>query len=187
MALTESNMMELGAQAPDFELPDTRTGKPLALQDGRGDAGTLVAFICNHCPYVLHVVEAFVQLAADYQSQGIQTLAISSNDIDTHPEDSPERMREFAQKHQFGFPYLYDETQQVAMDYQAACTPEFYLFDAELKCVYRGRMDSARPGNSASNDGADLRAAMDALLAGKPINSEQFPSAGCNIKWKRSA
>ena len=187
MALTESNMMALGTQAPDFELPNTRTGEPLSLRDGKGEAGTLIAFICNHCPYVVHVVKAFVHLAADYQPRGIQTLAISSNDIDTYPEDDPEQMREFAEKHRFGFPYLFDETQQVAKDYQAACTPEFYLFDTQLISVYRGRMDGSRPGNSVSNDGADLRAAMDALLAGEPINSEQFPSAGCNIKWKRSA
>jgi peroxiredoxin len=187
MALTPSNMLPLGTVAPDFRLPDTVSGKTMALQDLKSGTATVVMFICNHCPYVKHVQQGLVALAGDYQGQGVSFIAISSNDADGYPEDAPDRMKAVAQSLGYPFPYLYDETQQVARAYQAACTPDFYVFDGGLRCVYRGQMDDSRPGSGIPVTGSDLRAALDAVLAGRPVNPQQKPSMGCNIKWKRTA
>ena len=184
MAVTESTMMELGVRAPDFSLPEPATGNEISLADVQGKNATLVIFICNHCPFVIHVISGIVKLAGDYQPKGVGVVAISSNDVVNYPEDAPDKMAQFAASHDFSFPYLYDESQDTARAYSAACTPDFFLFDAELKCVYRGQMDSARPSNQEPNDGAELRAALDAVLAGRPVPDRQFPSAGCGIKWK---
>ena len=184
MALVQSNMMPLGSRAPDFLLPDCRAGTLLGLPQSAGDKGTLIAFICNHCPFVLHLVDVFSRVASEYGLKGISTIAISSNDVAAWPEDGPEYMAEFAAARGFDFPYLYDEDQGVAKAYDAACTPDFYLFDAQLKLVYRGQMDSSRPRNDLENDAADLRKAMDAVLEGASVDAAQYPSSGCNIKWK---
>ena len=184
MAFTESTMLPLGVKAPDFELPDTVSGKMLRLEDMKGKRATLIMFLCNHCPYVIHVNPEIARLAKDYQPKGVSFIGISSNDVDKYPADSPDKMKETAQNAGYTFPYLYDETQEVAKNYDAACTPDFYLFDAELKLVYRGRLDSSRPRNELPLTGADLRNALDALLAGQPVSSVQYPSGGCNIKWK---
>lgn len=186
MAVTESTMMELGVAAPDFNLPEPATGETKALTDLKGDKATLVIFMCNHCPFVIHVIEAIVDLANHYQPKGVGVVAISSNDIVNYPEDAPEKMVKFASKYELSFPYLYDESQDVAKAYSAACTPDFFLFDENLSCVYRGQMDGARPSNQEPNDGADLRAALDAVLADKPVSDRQYPSAGCGIKWKNA-
>jgi peroxiredoxin len=183
MALTPSNMVPLGMQAPDFHLPDT-TGAEVALADFAGAPALLVAFICNHCPYVKHVRAAFAKLAREYQARGVAGVGINSNDPVNYPDDSPAQMVQEKKIAGYTFPYLFDETQEVAIAYRAACTPDFFLFDRERKLVYRGQMDASRPGNSKPNDGADLRAALDAVLAGKAPRSEQVPSVGCNIKWK---
>jgi peroxiredoxin len=183
MALTPSTMVALGTPAPDFRLPDT-DGKTVALADSAGAPATLVAFICNHCPYVKHIRPAFAQLVKDYQAKGVAVIAVSSNDVTTHPDDSPAKMKEEKVAAGYTFPYLYDESQAVAKAYNAACTPDFFLYDKNRKLVYRGQMDASRPGNGKPNDGADLRAAIDAVLAGKPVSTTQMPSIGCNIKWK---
>lgn len=185
MALTESNMLSLGTQAPDFSLPDTVSGKTLSLNDVAGEQGTVVMFLCNHCPYVIHTNPEIVRVAGDYQSKGIGFVGISANDVENYPQDGPEKMKEQAERVGYTFPYLYDETQEVARAYDAACTPDFYVFDADRKLVYRGRLDKSRPQNDEPQDGADLRAALDALLAGKLLPEKQYPSAGCNIKWKK--
>jgi len=185
MARTPSNMLELGTQAPHFSLPDTVSGKELSLADLTSEKATLIMFICNHCPFVLHVNEELVRLAADYQSKGISFIAISSNDVLNYPQDSPDRMKALAEQVGYTFPYLYDESQEVAKSYQAACTPDFYLFDGNLELAYRGQLDASRPGNNIPVTGEDLRTAMDALLAGVPITRDQKPSMGCGIKWKR--
>lgn len=185
MSLTPSNMMPLGKKAPDFNLPDTVSGKTVSRADITGDKATVVMFICNHCPYVLHVKDELTRVAERYQSQGVGFVAISANDITTHPEDAPEKMTEFAAENGFPFPYLYDESQAVAKAYNAACTPDFFVFDADLKCAYRGQLDASRPGNSEPVTGADLRASLDSILEGDMIPEEaQTPSQGCNIKWK---
>ncbi len=188
MARTASNMLALGTPAPDFQLPDTVSGKLLSLQDIRGKKATVVMFICNHCPFVIHIQEELSQLARDYQSKvqnsGVNFVAISANDAENFPQDGPEKMTDFADQNNFIFPYLYDETQEVAKAYQAACTPDFYIFDDTLRCVYRGQLDGSRPGNEVPVSGEDLRAALDAVLAGQPVNKTQKPSMGCNIKWK---
>jgi len=185
MALTESNMLSLGTQAPDFSLPDTVSGKTLSLNDVAGEQGTVVMFLCNHCPYVIHTNPEIVRVAGDYQNKGIGFVGISANDVENYPQDGPEKMKEQAERVGYTFPYLYDETQEVARAYDAACTPDFYVFDADRKLVYRGRLDKSRPQNDEPQDGADLRAALDALLAGRPLPEKQYPSAGCNIKWKK--
>jgi peroxiredoxin len=185
MALTQSTMMPLGTRAPDFELPDTITGKKLSLQQLKGEKGTLILFICNHCPYVQHDKDQFIDIAREYAARGIQTIAVSSNDINQYPEDAPDKMKEMMEE--WGNPfaaYLFDESQEVAKAYQAACTPDIYLFDAGLACVYRGRLDDSTPKNEVLPTGKDLREALDNLLANRPISSEQIPSMGCNIKWK---
>jgi len=184
MALTPSTMLPLGTRAPAFTLPDTVSGKILSLDALKGAKGTLVMFICNHCPYVKHVNVGLVQAAVEYQRKGIGFVAISSNDVKGYPEDGPDKMKAAAKALGYPFPYLYDESQAVAKAYQAACTPDLFLFDEKLACVYRGQLDDSRPGSGVPVTGKDLRAAMDALLAGKSIGSEQKPSVGCNIKWK---
>lgn len=184
MSLTPSNMLPLGTTAPSFSLPDVISGKTMSLAELKSDVGTVVMFICNHCPFVIHVQEQLIQLAKDYQAKGVRFIAINANDAETYPDDSPENMRQRALEWHYPFPYLFDESQAVAKAYQAACTPDFYLFDGNLACVYRGQLDRSRPGNHQPVNGADLRAALDALLTGQPIPPEQTPSQGCNIKWK---
>lgn len=184
MALTPSTMLPLGTHAPAFMLPDTVSGQALSLEALKGPRGTVVMFICNHCPYVKHVNAALVRASKDYLGQGIAFVAISSNDVASYPDDAPDRMKAAARQLGYPFPYLYDESQEVAKAYRAACTPDLFLFDASLSLVYRGQFDDSRPGKGDA-DGRDLRAAMDALLAGRAIGAEQKPSVGCNIKWKR--
>jgi thiol-disulfide isomerase/thioredoxin len=188
MALTESTMLPLGTLAPGFTLFDTISGQNLSLSDIRGEKGTLVMFTCNHCPYVIHVNPELVKLAKDYQPKGIGFVAISSNDAKKYPQDGPEAMQQLAREVGYPFPYLYDATQKVARTYDAACTPDFYLFDAGLRLAYRGRLDDSRPrvAHPAPLTGKDIRAALNALLAGLPIPEPQYPSMGCNIKWKAS-
>ncbi|ABI57282.1 Redoxin domain protein [Alkalilimnicola ehrlichii MLHE-1] len=184
MVRTESTMMPLGTAAPDFTLPSTEGGE-VSLEQVRGGRGLLVAFICNHCPYVKHIRGGLAAFARDYASKGINTVAISANDIEAYPQDNLEAMAEEKRVAGYDFPYLLDETQEVAKAYGAACTPDFFLFDADLKLVYRGRFDAATPGNDQPVDGRDLRAAADALLRGETLPEEQQrPSMGCNIKWK---
>ncbi|MBC8755097.1 thioredoxin family protein [Kordia sp. YSTF-M3] len=183
MALTPSNMLPLGTTAPSFTLIDTITDKPISLEHTKGTHGTVVMFICNHCPFVIHVNEGIVKLANDYQAKGIGFVAISSNDVVNYPADAPYLMKLNAQKHQFPFPYLYDETQEVAKSYDAACTPDFYIFDNDSKLVYRGQLDDSRPNNGIPVTGNDIRTALDALLNGEKISESQKPSIGCGIKW----
>lgn len=184
MALTPSNMLPLGTTAPDFTLHDTVSGKQLSLQQLKSSIATVIMFICNHCPYVKHIQHELVKLAKDYQPKDIVFIAISSNDAKNYPEDAPEKMGEVAEKLGFTFPYLYDESQAIAKAYQAACTPDFYIFDHELTCVYRGQLDDSRPGSGIPVTGKDIRAALDAILSKNPIDSLQKPSIGCNIKFK---
>jgi peroxiredoxin len=184
MALTESNMLDLGVEAPDFALLDTITGKEISLEDIKSDKATVVMFTCNHCPYVIHINKELVQLATEYQAKGVAFVAISSNDVEKYPQDGPEKMKALAAAEGYPFPYLYDATQVVAKSYDAACTPDFYVFDGEMALRYRGRLCASRPNTDVPVTGEDLRAALDALLAGKPVSDKQYPSAGCNIKWK---
>ena len=184
MALTESTMVDIGTTAPPFALTDTLSGAKLDFEDVRGKKGTLVLFICNHCPYVIHTIDALVDVANDYEGKGIGTVAISSNDVDKYPVDSPDNMEAFALNNLFTFPYLYDEDQSVARAYDAACTPDLYLFDGSGKLYYRGRLDDSRPRSGKAVTGADLRSAIDDLLSAKPSPEKQYPSAGCGIKWK---
>ena len=184
MARTPSNMLPLGTKAPNFELYDTVSNKHVSLNNIKGENGTIIAFICNHCPFVKHVNHEIVAIANHYKAKGIQMVAISSNDVVNYPDDSPELMLEHARNEGFKFPYLYDETQEVAKAYDAACTPDFYLFDETLSLVYRGQLDASRPGNDIPVTGTDLRNAIDAILEGNPVNPNQKPSIGCNIKWK---
>lgn len=177
-------MSPLGTQAPDFTLPDTVSGKQLSLSELKGEKGTLIMFICNHCPFVIHINEELVRLGKDYRNKGIKMVAINSNDVENYPDDSPEKMTLVARKLGYPFPYLYDETQEVAKAYDAACTPDFFLYDSKLKLVYRGQLDDSRPGNEIPVTGKDLRKAMDLLILRKPIDANQRPSLGCNIKWK---
>ena len=185
MAFTESNMLDLGLKAPDFNLPDTVSGKNLNLSAVKGEKGTVVMFLCNHCPYVIYVNPEINRIVADYKGQGIGFVGISSNDVVNYPQDGPVEMTRHAAETGYDFPYLYDESQDVAKAYDAACTPDFYLFDADLTLVYRGRIDDSRPGNDTPLSGADLRAALDAVIQGQPISDIQYPSGGCNIKWKK--
>ncbi len=184
MALTESTMLDLGVMAPDFALTDVVSGKSVSRDDSRGRKALLVLFICAHCPYVKHVEQGLAKLGKDYAGQSIGIVAISSNDVETHPADNPTGLKRQAETYGFVFPYLYDETQSIAHAYKAACTPDFFLFDADFRLVYRGQFDSSRPGNGISVSGEDLRAAIDTVLAGKPVPTDQRPSIGCNIKWK---
>ena len=183
MALTPSTMLPLGTAAPDFELPDTG-GKMVSLADFKGQPALLVIFICNHCPYVIHLRAGLAQLARDYLPRNVGMAGISSNDAANYPADSPDKMKEEAKKAGYLFPYLYDETQVVAKSYRAACTPDIFLFDRNQRLVYRGQFDASRPNNGIPVTGNDLRAALDAVLAGKAVSENQIPSIGCNIKWK---
>ena len=185
MSLTPSTMLEIGTKAPDFSLPDTtNNGETVTLDDVSGGRALQVMFICNHCPFVKHVNDELVKLVNDYKDEGLNAVAISSNNIDTHPDDRPELMKEVAEELGYPFPYLYDESQEVAKAYKAACTPDFFLFDADLKLAYRGQLDDSRPGNDKPVTGKDLRAAIDEVLAENKVTIDQRPSAGCNIKWK---
>lgn len=183
----ESRMLALGTKAPEFRLPDAVTGKQITLEDFAAAPALLVAFVCNHCPYVKHLLDGFVSFAREYAPNGLATVAISSNDIETHPQDGPAQMAQLSRSRQFTFPYLYDESQSAARAYEAACTPDFFLFDRERKLAYRGQFDGSRPGNKTPVTGADLRAAVDALLAGKAVPTAQIASIGCGIKWKQGA
>ena len=182
MVKTASVMLPLGTVAPDFALPDI-DGRIVSLADF-GDQAALVIFMCNHCPFVQHVAAELARLAKDYQSQGVAVIGVNSNDTGTYPEDSPENMAKEAKRHGYTFPYLFDETQEVAKAYRAACTPDFFLFDRQRRLVYRGQLDDSRPGNNIPVTGKDLRSALDAVLAGRPVPEEQRASIGCNIKWR---
>ncbi len=186
MAETLTTDIPLGFMAPEFYLENTIDGEKLAFEDVRGQNGTLVMFICNHCPFVIHVRDELVQLANDYIEQGIGFVAISSNDIENYPDDSPDLMKKMAIDHNFPFPYLYDEDQDVAKAYDAACTPDFSIFDENDQCVYRGQLDDSRPGNNVPVTGYSIREALDTVLAGGVVFAdEQKPSVGCGIKWKK--
>ncbi len=184
MARTASNMLALETAAPDFELLDPLSGKFVSLQHLKSDTATVIMFICNHCPFVLHIKDELAQLALDYQPLGIHFVAISANDVVSHPQDGPAQMAQFSTRNDFTFPYLYDEYQTAAKAYRAACTPDFYIFNNSLRCVYRGQLDDSRPGNDKPVTGEDIRATLNALLAQQPVNQQQKPSLGCNIKWR---
>jgi len=184
MAQTPSNMLPLGTTAPDFKLLETVTEQSLSLDEAKGLNGTVIMFICNHCPFVKNVNKELVRLAKDYKTKGINFIAISSNDVENYPQDAPDKMKETAKTEGYIFPYLYDASQQVAKAYKAACTPDFYVFDDQLKLVYRGQLDDSRPSNGVPVDGKDIRNALNALLNNQPVSPEQKPSIGCNIKWK---
>ncbi|MEY3052504.1 MAG: hypothetical protein RLY31_2289 [Bacteroidota bacterium] len=184
MARTLSNMIPLGTSAPDFTLPDTVSGRKVSLTELSTGKALVIMFLCNHCPYVKHVNAGIVRLAEDFQPQGVRFVAISSNDAVNYPDDAPDKMRHVAEEEGYPFPYLYDEDQSVARAYDAACTPDFYVFDREGKLVYRGRMDASRPQTDTPVTGADLRAALEAVLRGETPSEDQYPSLGCNIKWK---
>ncbi len=184
MALTESTMLALGTAAPEFALPDTVTGQSVSLDSFEGTKALLVMFICNHCPFVMHVKDELTRLGNDYAEESVGIVAISANDVDTHPDDSPDKMKHLAATLGWNFPYCYDETQQTALAYSAACTPDFFVFDSDRTLAYRGQLDDSRPENGRPVTGLDLRAALDAVLAGNPVSTGQHPSVGCNIKWK---
>jgi peroxiredoxin len=184
MVMTASTMLSLGTTAPDFSLADTE-GNIVSVDDFKDAPALLVVFMCNHCPFVKHVLKLMVELIKEYQQKGVAVVGINSNDVDNFPEDRPEMMAKIAKEKGFTFPYLYDETQEAAKAYRAACTPDFFLFDKERRLVYRGQMDDSRPGNNVPVTGADLRAALDAVLTGREVSKEQKPSMGCNIKWKQ--
>ena len=184
MALTASTMLALGTPAPSFELPDVVSGKTISLDTFADKKALLVMFICHHCPYVVHVKDELARIGVDYGGRSVGIVAISANDAETHPADSPDGLREMAQQTGFRFPLCYDETQEVAQAYTAACTPDLFLFDEKRKLVYRGQLDGSRPKNDVPITGHDLRAALDAVLAGKAVSADQKPSMGCNIKWK---
>lgn len=184
MSRTPSNMIPLGTIAPDFKLIDAVTGNEVSLREKRGNRATVIFFICNHCPFVIHVNDELVRIANQYSEQGISFLAISSNDVKNYPQDAPHLMKKIAIELNYPFPYLYDESQDVAREYAAACTPDIYVFDHNLKLVYRGQLDESRPGNGIPLTGKDLRHALDCLIEGKENTQNQKPSIGCNIKWK---
>ena len=184
MAETPSKMIALGTSAPIFTLQDTITGTSYSIEELKGDNATVIMFICNHCPYVIHVIEQLILLPQDYMIKGISFTAINSNDIISYPQDSPPKMKEFGKKHGFSFPYLFDSDQEVARAYGAACTPDFFIFDEKLKLTYRGQLDNSRPGNNIPVSGSDIRNALDRIIAGENVDPVQYPSIGCNIKWK---
>ena len=184
MARTPSTMVALGTTAPDFTLYDTVSGKNVSLVNVKGDVATVIMFICNHCPFVRHVNSGLVKLANDYKNKGIGFVAISSNDVINYPDDSPELMKEVAKQLKYPFSYLYDESQEVAKAYDAACTPDFFIYDRNLKLAYRGQLDDSRPGNEIPVTGKDIRHALVCLIVGQPVPEFQRPSIGCNIKWK---
>ena len=177
-------MIALGTPAPGFTLPDTVSGKNISLEEVKGEKATLIMFICNHCPFVKHVNDELVKLANDYLEKGIGFIAISSNDVISHPEDAPELMKKTAAQLKYPFPYCYDETQQVAKNYNAACTPDFFIYDKNLKLAYRGQLDDSRPGNGIPVTGIDIRHALNCIINNQPVAADQRPSIGCNIKWK---
>lgn len=177
-------MLPLGHIAPSFSLPDVGSGNIVTLEEIKSDIATVIVFTCNHCPYVKHIQEGFIKLVEEYQPKGISFVAINSNDVVNYPEDSPEKMKEVADEYNYTFPYLFDETQKVAKAYDAACTPDFYIFNKDLRCVYRGQLDRSRPGSDVPVTGESIRAALDSILSDSPITVEQRPSSGCNIKWK---
>lgn len=177
-------MVALGTVAPDFNLPDTVSGENISLNDIKGAIATVVMFICNHCPFVVHVNPELVKLANDYKNKGIGFVAISANDVVTHPGDAPDKMKENALQLGYPFPYCYDETQETAKAYDAACTPDFFIYDKDLKLAYRGQLDDSRPGNDIPVTGKDIRHALDCLIAGQPVPGYQRPSIGCNVKWR---
>ncbi|MCW5981412.1 MAG: thioredoxin family protein [Bryobacteraceae bacterium] len=186
MARTESTMLlKLGEQAPDFRLPDVVSGRTIGLDSFEGKKGLLVMFICAHCPYVIHVREELARIGRDYADKSLGIVAISANDAVNYPDDAPPKLKQMAQELGFQFPFCYDETQEAAKAYAAACTPDFFLLDERRRLAYRGQLDDARPGNGVPVTGRDLRAAIDAVLAGEPAPARQKPSMGCNIKWKR--
>ncbi|OAI48199.1 alkyl hydroperoxide reductase [Gammaproteobacteria bacterium SCGC AG-212-F23] len=185
MVETASTMLPLGTIAPDFNLLDTCNKTMVSLRDHSTAFATVILFICNHCPYVKLIQKKLVEVSQYYQQKNIRFIAINSNDVEKYPADSPEKMQETAKEYHYSFPYLYDNTQEVAKAYHAACTPDFFVFDKALQCVYRGRFDEATPGNRKEVTGKDLCHALDHILAGKEVNQEQFPSVGCNIKWKK--
>jgi peroxiredoxin len=184
MALTESNEFKTGTKAPDFNLVNTIDDTFYSLHQLKGEKGTVILFICNHCPFVIHVNNELIKMANEYQQKGINFIAISSNEIDNYPQDAPKFMKEIAANLNYPFPYLFDETQKVAKEYDAACTPDFYAFDADLKSVYHGQLDNSRPGNGKPVTGFDLRNALDTLLDSNPALENQKPSVGCGIKWR---
>ena len=184
MARTLTEQIPLDFKAPGFELPEPLTGISKTLDEVKGQHATVVMFICNHCPYVVHVRDELIRMGNDYMPKGVGFVAISSNDVKNYPEDHPDLMAELAARSHMPFPYLYDESQQVAKDYHAACTPDLAIFDGDLSCVYRGQLDDSRPGNGLPVNGADMRNALDAILSGSEVSSHQIPSVGCNIKWK---
>jgi thiol-disulfide isomerase/thioredoxin len=184
MAQTPSNMLPLGTKAPNFKLIDTISNDNTTLEECSGLNGTVIMFICNHCPFVKHVNTELVRMSKDYKSKGINFIAINSNDVENYPEDAPDKMKENAENVGYIFPYLFDASQQVAKAYNAACTPDFFVFDDQLKLIYRGQLDDSRPGNGIPVTGKDIRNALSALLNGETVNEEQKPSIGCNIKWK---
>lgn len=184
MTVTASKMLALGTPAPSFSLPDIK-GNIVSLDDFKESKALLVVFMCNHCPFVKHIIKVLIELIYQYQPKGVAVVGISSNDVENFPEDSPDKMREIAEKLGFTFPYLFDQSQDVAKAYYATCTPDFFLFDSRRKLVYRGQMDDSRPGNNIAVTGLDLIKAMDAVLAGRDVGGQQKPSMGCNIKWKQ--
>jgi peroxiredoxin len=184
MALTSSTMLPLGTKAPKFSLKDVVSGRKISFETFADKKALLVMFICSHCPYVKHVQNEFARLGSDYREKSVGIVAISANDPVSQPDDAPDRLKAMAERLNFNFPYCFDETQEVAKAYTAACTPDFFLFNKGRELVYRGQLDDSRPGNDKPNDGRDLRAAIDAALAGQPIASDQKPSLGCNIKWR---
>lgn len=183
MARTASTMLPLGTTAPDFNLPDT-TSANVSLEDFKDAPALLIIFMCNHCPFVKHIIDPLVDFVKEYQNRGVAVVGINSNDVDSFPDDHPDKMAQLVKNKGLTFPYLYDQTQQVAKSYRAACTPDFFLFDKDRKLIYRGQMDDSRPGNDIPVTGKDLRFALDAVLAGKALEIDQKPSMGCNIKWK---
>ena len=184
MVMTPSTMLDLGTTAPDFELPDVVSGKSISLGTFEGKKALLVMFICKHCPFVIHVQDELARIGRDYGDRDVGVVAIGSNDAENYPDDAPDQLRAMALDLGFSFPFCYDESQQTAKDYTAACTPDFFLFDAQQRLVYRGQLDDGRPGNDSPVDGKDLRAALDQVLAGGSPDPNQKPSIGCNIKWK---
>jgi thiol-disulfide isomerase/thioredoxin len=184
MAITPSIMTALGTTAPGFTLTNTISDKQISLQEIKGDLATVIMFICNHCPFVLHVNEELVKLANDYSPKKISFVAINANDVITHPDDAPDKMKAVALQLKYPFPYLYDETQEVAKAFNAACTPDFFIYNKNLELVYRGQMDDSRPGNEIPVSGKDIRRALDCLIHDQPVPDEQWPGIGCNIKWK---
>lgn len=185
MSLKESNMISLGTDLPKFSLPDTVSGKTVTQDDYKNMTLLVVMFICNHCPYVIHVNDEIIRIAEEYEGRNVGFVAISSNDVENYPQDGPELMKKHAARCGYPFVYLYDESQDVARAFDAACTPDFYVFDSQRKLAYRGRLDASRPGNEEELTGKDLREALDHLLVGSPVLEPHYPSAGCNIKWKQ--